>query len=65
MASSEAEKLCIMIKKAISDCELTVSEHEAILDLAEADGVVDAAEQTLLNQLQSLIANGSIKKVAG
>ena len=63
--SDSSEKLAQMIKKAISDCELTTSEHNEILALVDADGVTDAQEQNLLNQLQSLIANGTVKRVPG
>ncbi|MFC1516872.1 hypothetical protein ACFL7E_08985 [Thermodesulfobacteriota bacterium] len=59
------EKLAQMIKKAISDCELTTTEYNQILALADEDGVIDAQEQNLLNQLQSLLANGTIKRVPG
>lgn len=59
------KKLSDMIKKAIDDCELTQSEHNEILALASEDHVIDAQERALLGQLQELIANGTIKKVAG
>ncbi len=59
------KQLSDLIKKAIDDCELTVAEHEGILALASADGVIDAQEKALLGQLQELIANGTVKKVAG
>ncbi|MBU0987558.1 MAG: hypothetical protein KKH68_09925 [Proteobacteria bacterium] len=59
------EKLAEMIKKAISDCELTTTEYNQILSTADEDGIIDSQERNLLNQLQSLIANGTIKKVPG
>ncbi len=59
------KQLSDLIKKAIDDCELTQTEHEEILALASADGVVDSQERALLGQLQGLIANGAVKKVAG
>ncbi len=59
------KKLSDLIKKAIDDCELTPSEHDEILALASADGVIDSQEKALLGQLQELIANGTVKKVAG
>ncbi len=52
-----------LIKKAIDDCELTPSEHQRIVALAHADGVIDAQERQLLSQLQEMIANGTVKKV--
>ncbi|MFH2219975.1 MAG: hypothetical protein ABII68_10005 [Pseudomonadota bacterium] len=59
------ERLANMIKKAISDCEVTVTEFNQILAIAEEDGIIDAQEQNLLTQLQHLIANGTIKRVPG
>ncbi len=66
MTSGETgRKLAEMIKKAIDDCELTTLEYEKILALAEEDGVIDNQEKSLLSQLQELISNGTVKKVAG
>lgn len=56
-------KLSELIKKAISDCELTQAEHNEILALASEDDVIDAQERALLAQLQDLIANGTVTKV--
>ena len=58
-------KLAEMIKKAIRDCELTTSEHNQILAIADKDGVIDSQEKNLLKQLQDLIANGTIKRIPG
>ena len=52
-----------LIKKAISDGKLTVSEYERILALADADGVMDAQEKRLLAQLQELLTNKTVVKV--
>ena len=52
-----------LIKKAISDGKLTVSEYESILALADADGVMDAQEKKLLAQLQELLTNKTVVKV--
>ena len=58
-------KLAEMIKKAIRDCELTFSEHNKILAIADGDLMIDSQEQNLLKELQNLIANGTIKRVPG
>lgn len=58
-------KLSQMIKKAIFDCELTTSEHNQIIAIANEDGIIDSQEQNLLKQLQDLLANGTIKRVPG
>jgi hypothetical protein len=52
-----------MIKKAIADCELSTSEYNEIMKIANEDQHIDPQEQTLLNQLQSLLANGTVKRV--
>jgi tellurite resistance protein len=57
-------KLAEMIKKAIKDGKLTNAEYDQIMMLADADGVIDAQEKRLLNQLQELLANKSVVKVA-
>ena len=58
-------RLSEMIKKAIRDCEVTSAEYDQILALANEDVVIDSQEKTLLKQLQDLISNGSVKRVAG
>ena len=57
--------LAEMIKKAIEDGELTTREYDEILAMADADKVIDSYERNLLGQLQELLANKTIKKVAG
>lgn len=63
--SDSAVRLADMIKKAIADCELSTSEFDEIMKIANEDQHIDNQEQRLLNQLQSLIANGTIKRVKG
>ncbi|MBU2510157.1 hypothetical protein KJ966_02425 [bacterium] len=60
-----SEKLAELIKKAIEDCELTTSEYNAILAQADEDKVLDSDERVLLQQLQEMIANGTIERVPG
>jgi tellurite resistance protein len=57
-------KLAEMIKKAIKDGKLTNAEYDQIMMIADADGVIDAQEKRLLNQLQELLANKSVVRVA-
>lgn len=54
-----------MIDKAIRDCEITGTEYNDIMKIANEDQHIDKQEQSLLNQLQSLMANGTIKRVKG
>jgi uncharacterized ubiquitin-like protein YukD len=63
MTMSSAEKLKELIDKAIEDQELSVSEHEKILTLADKDRLIDQNERALLHSLQCMIENGTIKKV--
>lgn len=63
--SESATKLAKMINKAINDCEITGSEYDAIMKIANEDQHIDRQEQSLLNQLQSLMSNGTIKRVKG
>jgi len=51
--------------KAIADCEITSSEYDAIMKIANEDQHIDRQKQKLFNQLQSLMANGTIKRVKG
>ena len=66
MQSGEAEiKLAEMIKKAIDDGELTNSEYNKILALADQDFHLDSQEKRLLRELQELLANQTVKRVPG
>lgn len=65
MLSSEATKLKTMIEKAIEDHEITTTEYDKILALANADMVIDAQERQLLALLQDLISSGTVKRVPG
>lgn len=56
-------KLAEMIKRAIHDGKLTTTEHLQILALADQDGVLDPMEKKLLNQLQNMLDDRSVKKV--
>jgi len=64
MQSGEAGgKLGEMIKKAIEDGQLTNSEYNQILSLADQDYLIDSQEKQLLKELQALLANKTVKKV--
>ncbi len=66
MGSGETgRKLGDMIKQAIRDCEITPAEYDAILAIANEDSVIDSQEKKLLSQLQEMLSNGTIKRVAG
>jgi len=62
--SNSAGKLKEMIVKAIDDHKLTREEYDMIIHLAIEDGVIDRQEQILLEQLQDMIENKSVKFVA-
>ncbi len=59
------EKLAQLVKKAMSDLEITHSEYQQIMDQVYADGQVDAGEQKILQELQAMVANGTISRVPG
>lgn len=63
--TTEGEKLAVLIKKAIEDCELTTTEYNQILAQANADQVLDDDEKALLTQLQDMLSNGMVKRVPG
>lgn len=63
--SSSATDLKLLIKRAISDLEITHTEYQEIMNLAHADGVIDQEEKTLLAQFQQMISNGTLKRVPG
>jgi hypothetical protein len=59
-----AEKLHKLISKAIADHTLTRDEFDMILHLASEDGHIDRHEQALLEQLQEMIENKTVKLAA-
>ena len=65
MKSTQGEALAKLIKKAISDLEISMSEYDEILAQVYADGRVDPEEQKLLDQLNAMIADGTVKRVPG
>ncbi len=65
MLTKSGKKLDDIIKKAIEDHVITNSEYEEIIELVHEDGVVDAHERVLLQELNDLIADKSVKRIAG
>ena len=61
--SISVHKLSEAIKKAIDDHQITNAEYEAILAIADEDGVIDPQERRLLAELQDMIAEKSVKRV--
>jgi hypothetical protein len=62
--SDSAERLSEMIKTAMEDGKLSTREHNKIMAIADEDGILDNQEKRLLAQLQDMLANGTIKRVA-
>ena len=54
-----------LIEKAIKDCVITNSDYEAVMKMANKDGVIDDHEQRLLSQFQGLLENNTIERVTG
>jgi hypothetical protein len=62
MALSEsAARLKVAIEKAIEDHKITDHEWETIRSIALEDHVIDNQERALLQQLQNMIEDGSVK----
>ncbi len=63
-ASDSASRLREMINRAIEDHILTRDEYDQILYIATEDGHIDSQEQALLEQLQDMIDNKTVRVVA-
>ncbi len=62
MALSEsAGRLKSLIEKAIDDHMISRAEMDSIMHLVLEDNVVDSQEQALLDQLQDMIENKTVK----
>ena len=61
--SESAGRLRKMIEKAIDDQKITRSEMDSILNIVAEDGHVEPQEQALLNQLQEMIENKTVKYI--
>jgi polyhydroxyalkanoate synthesis regulator phasin len=57
-------RLAEMIKKAVEDGKLSNSEYDQIMALADADHHIDAQERNLLKQLQEMLSNKTVVRVA-
>ncbi len=62
--SDSAKILARAINLAIEDHIITNSEYEDILHIANEDGIIDPEERALLSQLQDMIADRSVRRVA-
>lgn len=62
--SDSAVRLTEMIKRAMDDGKLTTKEHNQILAIANEDLHIDNQEKRLLAELQEMLSNGTIKRVA-
>lgn len=58
-------RIAEMIKKAMDDHQITTTEYEKIMMVADEDGVIDSQEKRQLAELQNMIENGTIKRVPG
>jgi hypothetical protein len=59
--SESADRLKKMIEKAIEDHKITREEYDMILHIATEDDHIDKHEQLLLDQLQEMIENKSVR----
>jgi hypothetical protein len=65
MLTKSGKKLDEIIKQAIDDHILKNSEYEEIIALVHSDGVIDAHEKVLLQELNNLIADKTVKRIPG
>lgn len=65
MLTKSGQRLDEVIRKAIDDHQITSSEYEEIINLAQDDGRIDAHEKVLLAELHEMIRNKSVKRVPG
>ena len=61
--SESAARLRNMIEKAIHDQKITRDEMDAILHIATEDNHIDPHEQALLDQLQEMIENKTVRYI--
>ncbi len=61
--SKSSTNLKNLIKHAIHDLEVTPDEYQKIMDCVHEDGQVDTEEKALLSQFQSMLSDGTIKRV--
>ncbi len=59
--SESSQRLRKMIEHAIEDNELTRAEMDKIIHIATEDGHVDKQELVLLEQLQEMVENRTVK----
>ena len=59
--SDSARRLKEMIEKAIDDHNITRAEMDRILYIATEDSHIDPQEQILLDQLQEMIENKTVR----
>ena len=64
MAYSEsAARLKVIIEKAIDDHKITRAEMDEIITIAAEDSHIDPQEQALLDQLQNMIEDRSVRVI--
>lgn len=61
--SESAGRARKMIEQAIADNKITRAEMDTILNIVSEDGHIDPQEQALLNQLQQMIEDKSVKYI--
>lgn len=61
--TKNGQTLAEAIKQAISDHVITNAEYDEIMQVAHADEVIDSQEQALLKELNTMIADGTLKRV--
>lgn len=65
MLTRSGKKLEEIIRKAIDDHEIRNSEYEEIIEAAHSDGMIDPHERVLLQELNELLSEKSVRRVPG
>jgi uncharacterized membrane protein YebE (DUF533 family) len=59
------KQIADMIKKAINDGQITTTDYERIMMLADEDGHIDSQERRQLAELQDMLDNKTIRRIPG
>ena len=63
LPTASSRKLAARVQEAIEDHKLSQKEYQELLAIVHEDGRVDAHERALMDQLLSMIEDGSVKLV--
>ncbi len=65
MLTKSGKNLKEIIQKAMEDHVIRNSEYEEIIEAAHADGAIDPHERILLQELNELISEKTVRRIPG